>query len=75
MKLEHDVFVHLPDKDWDLPNLTNSVKDDAFSFVGVRHFSDSTIHYHYACETTASVVPVARVDAYLKRSQGDVPTP
>jgi hypothetical protein len=61
-----DVIVHMPDNDWDLPKTNRDVENDAFSFHYARTFADSTVHFHYECQTRTNQVPVAKVAAYLK---------
>lgn len=69
MKQEQDVIVHMPDGEWDVPNLEKNVEDDAFSFHYQRSSDGSTVRFHYACETKAAKVPVPRVAGYLKNRE------
>jgi hypothetical protein len=66
LKYEQDVIVHMPDNEWKLPTVNKSVEDDAFSFQYQRTFADSTVRFHYVCETKTNQVPVAKVAGYLK---------
>jgi len=69
LRREQDVVVHLPDNDWDLPNWETNVNHEAFSFHYRRHFSGSTVRFHYNCETKLPEVPAAEVAGYLKKRE------
>lgn len=62
---QQEVIVHLPDKEWQIPDLGTNIEHDAFSFNYHRKFHGSTVTFNYECHTKLATVPVALVPGYL----------
>lgn len=65
LRQEHDIVIHLPDSDWNIPHLEKTIDHEAFSFRSQRTFSGKTVRYHFECETKASELAAAKVADYL----------
>jgi hypothetical protein len=64
---EHEVTVHLPGRDWQIPNTSSEVRHDAFTFRYRREFAKSKLNLFYECETHQPEISPARVADYLKK--------
>jgi hypothetical protein len=70
LRREQEIVVHLPDKEWEIPDRTEEVTHGAFSFRYRRKFSGSTVRFSYECETRTPEIPADQVAGYLaKREQ------
>ncbi|HEX5221718.1 MAG TPA: DUF3857 domain-containing protein [Verrucomicrobiae bacterium] len=67
MERQQEITVHLPDKDWAIPNLEKEVEHDAFSFKYKRRFTGSTVRFHYECRTRLATLPAEQVPSYLAK--------
>jgi hypothetical protein len=67
MLRKQQIIVHLPDKDWQVSDLTTNVENDAFSFKYKRHLADSTVTYDYECRTKVPSVAVDSVPGCLAK--------
>jgi hypothetical protein len=65
MLRQQEVIVHLPDKEWQIPDLETNIEHDAFSFNYHRKLHGSTVTFNYECRTKLAIVPVALVSSYL----------
>jgi hypothetical protein len=61
------VIVHLPDRDWQLPDLATNIESEAFSFHYRRHLTGSTATFYYDCRVELPAVPADRVSDYLAK--------
>ena len=67
-----EIVVHLPDKEWKIPTLTEEVQHEAFVFHHRRQLSGSELHFNYDCETKVPEIPPGQVASYLaKRDQAE----
>jgi hypothetical protein len=66
---KQEIVVHLPDKDWQIPDLSSNLENENFSFNYRRHLSGSMIVYNYECRTKQSIIPVASVPDYLVKRE------
>ena len=64
---EQNVIVYLPDGDWDIPSMEQSVDCGEFLFHYNRNASGSDVRFHYDCNTRTSSVPAGKVSEYLKK--------
>jgi hypothetical protein len=63
---EQNVLVYLPDGEWNIPSLEQSVDCGEFLFHYNRSASGSTVRFHYDCYTRTSSIAAGKVSDYLK---------
>ncbi|PWU19553.1 MAG: hypothetical protein C5B50_06205 [Verrucomicrobia bacterium] len=66
---EQRIIVNLPESDWDITPLDESVEGNAFVFHYRRRFSGSTVSFDYDCQTKAPEIAAERVPEYLKKRE------
>jgi len=64
---QQQIVVHLPDSNWELPDLATNIGGAAFSFRCRRHLTGSTATFYYECRTELPAVPANRVAEYLAK--------
>lgn len=67
MQRQQEMFVHLPDGDWNITSEEQAVDSDGFTFHFRREMSGSVLHLHYDCATKTPVIAAARVPDHLKQ--------
>lgn len=67
LRRDHDIAIHLPDKEWSIPNTEKAIEHDAFTFHYRRTHSEKLVQYHFDCETKVSELPAPKVATYLAR--------
>ncbi|MCW5552609.1 MAG: DUF3857 domain-containing protein [Verrucomicrobiae bacterium] len=65
MRQEHEVIVHMPEDDWNIPELEEAVENEAFTFRYRRNSSGSVVRFQYECETRVAEVAAENVADYL----------
>jgi hypothetical protein len=65
LRQEHDIAVHLPDSDWDIPKADKTIEHEAFSFRARRSFTGKVVRYQFECETRVPELPPQKVADYL----------
>jgi hypothetical protein len=63
----HEVTVHLPDRDWQIPTTKDEVQHNGFLFRHERMLRGSILRLTYECETRAAEVPLEHVATYFKK--------
>jgi hypothetical protein len=66
-RYEHDLVIRLPDRDWKIPDSTESVEHAAFRFDRKRTLTGATLKYTMACETRREEIPAEQVADYLAK--------
>jgi hypothetical protein len=59
------IVVHMPDPDWQIPELQTNIENANFSFRYHRQFRGATATYEYDLTTRRAAVPVEEVAGYL----------
>ncbi|MGC3960112.1 MAG: DUF3857 domain-containing protein [Verrucomicrobiota bacterium] len=65
LRQEHEITVHLPDRDWEIPSADKTIEHEAFSFRARRNFTGKVLRYQFECETKVSELPPQKVADYL----------
>jgi hypothetical protein len=65
LRQEHEIVVHLPDSDWNIPQVDKTIAHEAFSFRSRRNFTGKVVRYQYECETKVPELPPQKVADYL----------
>ena len=65
LRQEHDIAVHLPDRDWEIPTVDKTIAHEAFSFRARRSFTGKVVRYQFECETKVPELPPQKVADYL----------
>ena len=65
LRQEHEIAVHLPDRDWEIPSADKTIEHEAFSFRARRSFTGKVVRYQYECETKVPELPPQQVANYL----------
>lgn len=67
LRREHDVVVHLPESTWQIPELTEEIEHEAFSYRYHRKLTGSTVTFRHKFETKTPEIPAEQVTSYLKK--------
>ncbi|MEI9864130.1 MAG: hypothetical protein WDN00_06175 [Limisphaerales bacterium] len=62
---QQSVIVHLPDSEWQIPDLQTNIEHEAFSFNYSRKLQGSNVTFSYECRTKLAAIPAAGIAAYL----------
>ena len=65
LQREHQILVHLPDREWNIPNAEKTIDHDAFFFHYRRTFSGKIVRYQFECKTKIPELPAQKVADYL----------
>jgi hypothetical protein len=67
LQRQQEIAVHLPDGDWDIPELEKNIEHEAFTFNYRRKFGGSTVRFNYECTTRLATLPPESVPGYLAK--------
>jgi len=67
LQREHEIVVHLPDDDWSIPDMEETIEHEAFLFRYRRKLSGSILNIHYECETRVRELAAEQVPGYLEK--------
>jgi transglutaminase-like putative cysteine protease len=64
---QQQIIVHLPDNDWQIPDVATNIGSEAFSFRYHRHLAGSTVTFYYECSNAVPSLPADRIPDYLAK--------